>query len=114
MNIDFGFQIEAPNVLIPWGIDEGELEELLGSLLRHVTTGYYTITCESLGGMKHELGFHFEPRKDGKLNELEFFRRSYDDQDASYKEFQLISKLHLENPLTLKRAMKGFYPINGI
>jgi len=88
MNIDLGFQIDNPNVFIPWGIDEMELKKLLGSSLRHVTTGYYTITCESLGGMKHELGFHFEPRKNGKLNELEFFRRSYDNQKASYNEFQ--------------------------
>lgn len=88
MDIASGFEIENPSAFIPWDIDESELKDILGSSLRHVTAGYYTITCESVGGMQHELGFHFEPRKNGKLNELEFFRRSYDDQESSFKEFQ--------------------------
>lgn len=108
MNIDLGFQIEIPNVFIPWGIDELELKELLGSMLRYVTTGYYTITCESLGGMKHELGFHFEPRKNGKLNELEFFRKSYDDQEASYKEFQNHFETAFGKPTYTQKGDEGF------
>jgi hypothetical protein len=108
MNIDLGFQIDIPNVFIPWGITESELKKLLGSVLRHVTAGYYTITCESLGGMKHELGFHFEPRKNGKLNELEFFRRSYGDQVASYKEFQTHFEAVFGNPSRTQKGNEGF------
>ena len=88
MDISEGFQIEEPDVFVPWGVSEAELSDLLGSHLRHVTDGYYTVSCHSLGGMKHELGFHFEPRHNGKLHELEFFRRSYADQAGSYKQFQ--------------------------
>ncbi|MBA2489451.1 MAG: hypothetical protein H0V36_09070 [Chloroflexi bacterium] len=34
------------------------------------------------------LGFHFDPRNNGRLVELEFFRSSYRDQQASFDEFQ--------------------------
>jgi len=53
-----------------------------------VTRGYFTISCVSLGGLHHELGFHFLPRGGDHLHEFEFFRRSYPDQVASYREFQ--------------------------
>ena len=108
MDIDLGFQIDIPNVFIPWGINELELKKLLFSVLRHVTTGYYTITCESLGDMKHELGFHFEPRKNGELNELEFFRRSYDDQWVSYNEFQNHFEAAFGKPTHTKEGNEGF------
>ena len=39
------------------------------------------------------LGFHFEPRRGGRLVELELFRSSYPDLQASFEEFQL----HLES-----------------
>ena len=34
------------------------------------------------------IGFHFEPRLNGKLTEFEFFRTNYDDQQKSFDEFQ--------------------------
>ena len=93
MDISQGFQIEQPDLFIPWKISETELERLFeGQQLRHVTQGYFTTHCASLGGLSHELGFHFHPRGGGALIEFEFFRTSYADQSNSYQEFQL----HLE------------------
>lgn len=108
MDIASGFEIESPSAFIPWDIDESELKGILGSSLRHVTTGYYTITCESVGGMLHELGFHFEPRKNGKLNEFEFFRRSYDDQESSFKEFQTHFESVFGKPSKTQEGNEGF------
>jgi hypothetical protein len=88
MNIDQGFEIEHPKAFVRWEATEEDLKSTLGKELRHVTKGYYTITCKTLGGIEHELGFHFSPRKHGVLTELEFFRRSYEDQADSYNEFQ--------------------------
>jgi len=34
------------------------------------------------------LGFHYEPRKNGLLNELEFFRTDYSDQEKSFNDLQ--------------------------
>jgi hypothetical protein len=38
--------------------------------------------------LTHKLGFHFEPRSGGRLVELEFFRDSYQNLGASYRDFQ--------------------------
>lgn len=88
MDIARGFSIEQPVAFVPWGITETQLKALLGANLRHVTRGYYTAHCKSLGGMEHELGFHFKPRANGRLLELEFFRQAYPCQEESFKEFQ--------------------------
>ena len=84
---------------MPWSVSQAELRDLLpkprigSNGLVEVTSGYFSITCKSLGGLTHELGFHFEPRRSDHLQELEFFRRSYPDLVASYREFQA----HFEN-----------------
>jgi hypothetical protein len=88
-SVSAGFQLEKPRAFLLWGIDEAALvNELERFGLRRVTDGYYTIACTSLGGLKHMLGFHFEPRTSGKLARLEFFRTQYDDLKASFAEFQ--------------------------
>ena len=89
MNINQGYQIDEPNVLIPWDIDEHTLVKVFdGYDIKHVTIGYYTISCKSLNGLECMIGFHFEPRKNGQLNELEFFRTDYNDPEKSFTEFQ--------------------------
>lgn len=88
MDIRDGFALEDPAVVIPWTITVAELRSLFGSHLREVTRGYFTVSCTSLGGLRHELGFHFMPRDGDRLNELEFFRRAYPNQAESFEEFQ--------------------------
>jgi hypothetical protein len=39
-------------------------------------------------GLQDELGFHFTPRGGDRLDELEFFRRAYPDNAASFRNFQ--------------------------
>jgi hypothetical protein len=84
MDLAKGFTLEDPLVTIRFGMSERELQQLLGERLRHITDGYYCLSCTSLGGLQHELGCHFK----GGLNELEFFRKAYPDQVASFNEFQ--------------------------
>jgi len=88
VDLESGFQIEDPLVFVPWSVTEEELLSLLPIRPNHVTTGYYVIDCTSLSGLHHALGFHFRPREHGALRELEFFRRAYPDQAASFAEFQ--------------------------
>lgn len=89
MTIDKGFKIDQPDIFVPWDIDEKQLTDLFkGKNLHNVTTGYYVTDSESLDGLKCKIGFHFEPRKNGRLQELEFFRTNYNDLSKSYKEFQ--------------------------
>ena len=88
MDLAEGFQIEDPEVFIPWNIREARLLDLLPTPPTSVTSGYYCISCTSLGGLRHELGFHFRPRRKGRLKELEFFRTSYPNLESSFEEFE--------------------------
>ncbi len=88
MDLAAGYLIEDPAVLVPWGINQEQLLTLLPVKTHHVTAGYHTIECVSLGGLRHSLGFHFQPRASGILAELEVFRRSYPDLRQSFDEFQ--------------------------
>jgi hypothetical protein len=92
MDLRSGLQIEEPRVFVPWGIDEAQLRQLLPAA-HEVNRGYHVLDVVSLGGLQSALGFHFDPRADGRLVELEFFRRHYDDLAASFDEFQR----HLES-----------------
>ena len=84
-----GFPVESPQLVVPWRISEVELVALFEpGTLRHVTHGYYTTSCIALAGLSIELGFHFEPRRHGKLREFEVFRGAAMDLRASFDEFQ--------------------------
>ena len=84
INLNRGFTLEDPAVTICFGMSESELWQLLRSRVRFVRSGYHCLTCTSLGGMQHELGCRFECG----LTELEFCRKEYPDQVASFNEFQ--------------------------
>ena len=138
-NIQNGFQIEEPNVYVPWDTDEKGLESLLSRYgLNKVNDGYYCISCKSLGGLPHELGFHFEkkenrdkkenlekyiksigtiiktirpsynPARDGKISELEFFRKEYPNLKESFEEFQSYFEKSFGKPTFSKLEKSGF------
>jgi hypothetical protein len=92
-DIERGFHLEEPQLFVPWLISEVEILRLLGSRARRITVGYVTCSCTSLGALSHQLGFHFTPRANGLLTELEFFRKKYPDEKTSFDEFQS----HLES-----------------
>ncbi len=109
MDINSGFQIEQPNIFVPWKIDEKTFIDLFnGKDLKHITTGYYTIKCKSLNSLNCMIGFHFEPRKNGKLNELEFFRTNYDNQQKSFDEFQYSFTNAFGQPTSITKGDEGF------
>jgi hypothetical protein len=109
MDISAGFQIEQPELFVPWKISETELQRIfVGQQLQHITQGYFTSHCTSLGGLSHELGFHFHPRGGGVLIELEFFRTSYADQADSYRDFQRHLEATFGEPTTTTPGWQSF------
>ena len=108
MDLTAGFDIEDPPTFIPWDITQAALRDRLGPHLRKVTHGYFTTSCTTLGGMTHELGFHFEPRHSDHLVELEFFRRSYSDLAASFEGFQTHFERAFGAPTRRREGTDGF------
>ena len=109
LDISAGFPLEKPQVFVPWGIPEKKLSELLGRFgLKKITAGYYVISCVSLGGMHHELGFHFSKAR-GLLNELEFFHKNHTKDDSFYfNEFQTHFESYFGTPAGQGHLTAGF------
>ena len=109
MNIEVGFQIESPNIFVPWKIGENELTALfVGSTLDKVANGYFTVECEALGRMRIKVGFHFTPRQSGVLTELEFFRNYHLSLEISYYEFQHHLESTFGKPSAQELGSAGF------
>jgi hypothetical protein len=109
MTIDKGFKLDKPDIFVPWGIDETMLQERFkNAKLKNVTTGYYTTSAESLGGLKCQIGFHFEPRQGGRLKELEFFKLDNKNQQKSFDEFQMYFVKEFRLPTKTVPGTEGF------
>ena len=107
MDISRGFPVAVPAIFIPWLIDAPEIERLFsGTALKKVTAGYYTLDCEPLPGLRCMIGLHAHDT--GKLTELEFFRASYEDQKASFDQFQQHFEAAFGAPTTRKNGSEGF------
>jgi len=110
MDVSKGFQIERPNIFVAWGITEAELVEALRETdLRRITDGYFVIDCVSLGGLSHKLGFHFNPRVAGRLNELEFFGTNSPDNASSFQAFQEHLEATFGQATTTVPGEEGFF-----
>lgn len=111
MDLKIGFQLEDPDVMVPWSISPVELEQLIvSSSLERVTEGYYTTPVQCLGGLRCMLGFHFEPPQEGMLQELEFFRSrsSHYSQFGSFEEFQRHFEAAFGRPTRASQSSEEF------
>jgi hypothetical protein len=84
VQLEDGFEVEDPEVTIPWGATVESMHSLLAGRVKQVTPDYLVFDCVSLHGMSHKLGLHFG---DEGLRELEFFKPDLDIPD-SFAEFQ--------------------------
>ena len=104
MNLQNGFQLDEPAVLVPWSITEAELQELLAnSKLHKVTGGYYTLDCRPLGGLAHTIGFHF---RDDVIGLFEFFQKG--ENVKSFSEFQTHLEMTFGAPTQCRAGTEGF------
>lgn len=105
MTILQGFQLDQPKVFVPWGISREELQARLGPFgLRpdSVQECSYSLSCTSLGGLIHTVGFIFLPTSASppwlpdwlsstsprKLRGLRFFPNSESDIFDEFKIYQ--------------------------
>jgi hypothetical protein len=85
VRLDDGFEVEEPEVVIPWGASVETIRSLLADRVRQVTPEYLVFDCVSLHGLEHTLGLHF---RDGVLREFELFRQSDLDTAEAFAMFQ--------------------------
>ncbi len=115
MDISRGFQIELPELFIPWKISPSRLQRMFaGRVLRRVSENYFTTSCTSLSGLDHVLGFRFHRWFFGlfgpaRLMALEFYHNpSPPDLAASYDQFQHHLESTFGKPTRSFPGSKGF------
>ena len=105
MDLSQGFQIEDPEVFVPWNVTMDELLEILPIRPRHVATTC-GIDCMSLSGLKSTLWFHLLPVEDGRLREFSFIRSGHERES-----FDMI-QTHLEAtfgpPTSTSTGLRGY------
>jgi hypothetical protein len=87
MNITSGYQVEQPNVLVPWDISQKQLQELFQGSELQGTKGFFSIRCTSLCGLSHFLNFRFSS-SDGVLYAFELSGNGGSSLEASFPKFQ--------------------------
>jgi hypothetical protein len=106
VNIQRGYEVEDPPLFVPWGISEADLRAKIPSpRLRHVTDGYFTLRCSSLGSLEHVLGFHFT---DGELLEFELFLEEAHDPQSQYGVWQQHLEASFGTPTESTAGSEGF------
>jgi len=109
MNIQSGFQIDTPNIFVPWNINTGQLESLFKAhKLNHVTSGYYTIKCEFLNGLQCNIGFHLKPADGGLLKEIEFYFETEEKLERTFKKFQYHFEQEFGKPAKEMNGYPGY------
>jgi hypothetical protein len=109
MDLSKGFQMEEPNVFVPWDTTEAQFQQTFERLhLRQVKHGYYTTRCTSLSGLSLELGFVFYPSGSGRLVELGFSCSSCPDLPTSYDVFQRHLEKTFGPPTLTSPGSEGF------
>ncbi len=112
MDISEGFQIEQPNIFVPWEISSEELTVVFsGHGLRRVVDNYFVIECISLGGLSHKLGFHFHPAPGGNIRFLEFFDNGCTDNASAFWLFQKHLEATFGKPTLTAPGDEGYPPL---
>ena len=121
MDIQHGYNIDNPNIVVPMGITPRFLKRLFTDYpLKMVTPEYFVAECTSLSGLKHNLGFHFTPifpkalTLTKRLYRLELFRTENDllylpeSQTQSFTDFQTRLEIVFGSPTKSVEGTEGF------
>lgn len=107
VDINRGFRIEDPDVFVPWGCTEEDLKALLSDCgLRPLGYGSYSMSCVSLGGLSHELGFSFSAETGGVLNQLNVYLRTGVHDRPSLDDSYALLQSHAEASFGLPTGRK--------
>ena len=76
MDIARAFPLEVPRLDVPWGLTEQAFLDLVRQYRpQKITNGHYEMRCKFFGLPESPVHFHFEPRTNGRLSQIEFFRK---------------------------------------
>ena len=109
MDISAGFQIEKPNVFVPWSTSSRELVTMFRDLdLKQVNNNYIVTRCVSLKGLSHKLGFHFDLRPGFGIRYFELFDNGCQGNELSFLTFQKHLEATFGEPTTVAPGEEGF------
>ena len=109
MDVSEGFQIEKPNVFVPWSTSSRELVTMFRDLdLKQVNNDYIVTQCVSLKGLSHKLGFHFDLRPGFGIRYFELFDNGCQGNALSFLTFQKHLEATFGKPTTAARGEGGF------
>src|ERR1051325_9152807 len=81
--------LEDPAVELRWGLNErGFRDHFKEKALEQITAGHFKIRCRLLGGMDSEVHFHFAPRRDGRLTQVEIYRQPKRHRQKGFDDWQ--------------------------
>src|SRR5688572_10321939 len=99
MDITRAFPLDKPRIDLTWGLTEqGFLELLREYLPQKVTNGHYQMSCRFFALPESVVHFHFEPRTNGRLCEIEFFRKPQRQKKKGFDQLQHALEKHLGPP----------------
>ena len=99
MDITRGFPLDRPRIDLKWGLTEqGFLELLTECGPQKITNGHYEMRCRFFGLPESVVHFHFEPRTNGRLCEIEFFRKPKRQKKKGFDQLQLALEKYLGPP----------------
>ena len=107
MDISSGFQIEQPELFIPWKVSETDLQKIFDGRLLVSSRMVISPRIAFSRGLSHQLGFHFNPQGGGVLIELEFFRTSYADLSGCIRVSAAVEQT-FGQPTTTTPGSEGF------
>jgi hypothetical protein len=105
MDITRAFPLDVPRLDLAWGLTEQAFLEMLRPYRpQKITNGHYEMRCRFFGLPESPVHFHFEPRTDGRLSQVEFFRKPQRQKRKGFDQLQRSLEKYLGVPTRREQA----------
>jgi len=99
MDLTRAFPLDVPRLDVPWGLTEQAFLDLVRPYRpQKITNGHYEMRCKFFGLPESPVHFHFEPRTNGRLSQIEFFRKPQRQKKKGFDQLQRSLEKYLGAP----------------
>lgn len=103
MEIERGFQLESPPIVLLWGTPQDDLLAIKG--IQQITNEYLILTTTALRGLPLRIGLHLRHRR---LNQIELMRQNELPLKDSFDDFQTRLEAEFGKPVVSLPADGGY------